>query len=109
MAPSLCTSPREHELGLRRPRVAAHRQVRVAGIIHRSCGQLCGQLGPARHEALKRRGAVQIAQTLSMEKSFKINGLRRYDNAVTRVMAVAALRGAVVEFSTRTGIGFARG
>jgi hypothetical protein len=82
--------------------------VRAAEIIHRSCGQLCGQLGPAWHEALKWRGAIQIAQTLSMEKLFKINGLRRDDNAVTRVMAVAALRGAVVEFSTRPGVGFAR-
>ncbi|HET6598327.1 MAG TPA: hypothetical protein VFG60_00065 [Burkholderiaceae bacterium] len=81
----------------------------MTAIIHRSCGQLCGQLGPAWHEALKRRGAVQIAQSLSMKKSFKINSLHRYDNAVTRVMPVAALRGAVVEFSTRSGIGFARG
>jgi hypothetical protein len=44
-----------------------------------------------------------------MKKSFEINSLRTYDNAVTRVMAVAALRGAVVEFSTRPGVGFARG
>jgi hypothetical protein len=44
---------------------------------------------------------------LSSEKPLKINTLHHDDNAVTGKMPDPPLSGAVVEFSTRAGIGFA--
>jgi len=44
---------------------------------------------------------------LSSEKPLKINILHHHDNAVTGKMPSSPLCGAVVEFSSRAGIGFA--
>ncbi|MBC7482004.1 MAG: hypothetical protein H7337_08935 [Rhizobacter sp.] len=48
----------------------------------------------------------QIAQSLSTQKLLKINELDICDGPVTGKIGLQALSGAVVEFSTRTGIGF---
>jgi hypothetical protein len=58
---------------------------------------------------LKRRGSGQIAQTLSRQKALKINSLHVYDGHVTGNMELRAMCGALVEFPTRAGIGFAGG
>jgi hypothetical protein len=51
----------------------------------------------------------QIAQNLGKEKPLKINSLHDCESAVTAKTPRCALSGALVEFSTRMGAGFARG
>jgi hypothetical protein len=77
--------------------------------IHCICGHLCGQVGEVRRKGLKLQGLEQIASKLGSRILFKIKELYECDGIVKHTPRFAALSGAVVEFSARTGIGFAGG
>jgi hypothetical protein len=74
---------------------------------HRFCGQLCGQPGVEPRQGANFRAPEQVAQSLSMKKSLKINELLGYDSVVTRVFRRSRTLLRTVEFlhSTERGAG----
>ncbi|MED5619033.1 hypothetical protein [Ideonella sp. BN130291] len=75
--------------------------------IHRSCGQLCGQVGSDGRKAAIFLALPQFAQSLGTENSLKINHLLHCDDMVTGIVACQPSIGALVEFCSRAGIGIA--
>jgi hypothetical protein len=75
--------------------------------VHCFCGQLCGQAGTRLAESAKKLEVGWDAQNFSSEFSLQINALHRHDRPVTGKALRRPCIGALVEFSTRAGIGFA--
>jgi hypothetical protein len=75
--------------------------------IHRNCGQLCGQHQGGVPQSVDLQGLEQIAQSLSTNKALQINHLDDCESDVTCLIALRALIGVLVDFSTRANAGFA--
>ena len=84
------------------------RSRQVRRIVHRNCGQLCGQLTCAGPQAAQIQAMTQIAQNLGKKNPLKINDLYDYESRVTVEPPNGALWRVLVEFSGRAVPGFAR-
>ena len=80
-----------------------------AHVVHRSCGQLCGQHPAQSRQTLHSQGLRFGAEFLSTIFSLRINSLRLYDDCMTAAMARRALIDAPVEFPTRASRAFCHG
>ena len=93
---------------LRRLRAACRTGRFPTGLfIHRSRGQLCGQLGCAATQLQSWRGLEWIAKKLSTKISFQIKGLLRQHTSGKAISPLLPSIGAAVESSSRAGAGFA--
>lgn len=76
-------------------------------LIHRNCGQLCGQPFAKGLLRIDLQGPGQIAQLLSTNKALKIKHLDDCECDVTVTLASHPMFGALVDFSGRSQAGFA--
>jgi hypothetical protein len=58
-------------------------------------------------QSIDLQGLEQIAQSLSTNKALQINHLDDCESDVTHLIALCALIGVLVDFSTRANAGFA--